>query len=137
MNISPDTVTSNLSAWIKFFGFKEAPTWINDRSVDTYATWIICAIFLACIIYWNHPIIKWLLLKLFSKKKYIHIRFTKGLHCDAYQEISPDGSQVLRYLDMNGAEIVLPDVTESGVVNKSFVTPDFCTYRGKFKRFFK
>lgn len=55
--------------------------------------------------------------------KYLLIEFTKGLVCQAYQELTDDGAMVVRYLDLNGNELVLPGVTESRVVNSEYVTP--------------
>lgn len=46
---------------------------------------------------------------------YIKIKFTKGLDCEAYQEIAY--GIVLNYLDENGKELNLPNVTESGVID--------------------
>lgn len=47
---------------------------------------------------------------------YIKIAFTKGLECDAFQEVDDSGI-VLRYLDISGIELVLPEITESHVID--------------------
>lgn len=57
--------------------------------------------------------------------KYLLIEFTKGLECQAYQEITDDGMNVVRFLDLAGNELVLPEVTESRVVNPEYVVPDW------------
>lgn len=46
--------------------------------------------------------------------EYIKIKFTLGLDCEAYQEVR--NGDVLRYLDLDGNELTLPDVTESHVI---------------------
>lgn len=56
--------------------------------------------------------------------KYLLIEFTKGLECQAYQEIDESGV-VQRYLDMDGNELVLPKITESRVLNEDYVIPEF------------
>lgn len=50
------------------------------------------------------------------------ILFTSGIECEAYQVISDYGS-VLTYLDGEGKEIVLPEETESHVVEEDVKTP--------------
>ncbi len=49
--------------------------------------------------------------------KYIKIRFTFGLNCDAYQEIDPVRNCVINYKDLDGNVMILPDVTESCVID--------------------
>ena len=49
--------------------------------------------------------------------KYIKVQFTVGLNCVAWQEIDESQMVVVRYLDEQGNELVLPDVTESHVVD--------------------
>lgn len=49
--------------------------------------------------------------------QYILIEFTKGLECQAYQEINE--GQLVRYCDLDGNTLVLPEVTESIVINAS------------------
>ena len=49
--------------------------------------------------------------------KYIKVQFTVGLNCVAWQEIDESQMVVVRYLDEKGNELVLPDVTESHVVD--------------------
>lgn len=53
--------------------------------------------------------------------EYIKIIFTKGLDCEAYQEIS--NGVVVRYCDLDGATIFLPSITESHVVDAFPPTP--------------
>jgi hypothetical protein len=50
--------------------------------------------------------------------RYILIEFTKGLFQQAYQEVNERGV-VVRYLDLNGDELELPEVTESKVLDDS------------------
>lgn len=50
--------------------------------------------------------------------RYIKILFTKGLTCEAFQEVDISGN-VTRYINMEGEELVLPEVTESEVVSDS------------------
>jgi hypothetical protein len=50
------------------------------------------------------------------------ILFTSGIECEAYQVISDYGA-VLAYLDSEGKEMVLPDGTESHVVEEDAKTP--------------
>lgn len=57
--------------------------------------------------------------------KYLRIEFTLGLKCEAYQELTEDGEMVTRYLDLDGKELSLPDVTESKVVNPEYETPSW------------
>lgn len=57
--------------------------------------------------------------------KYLLIEFTKGLQTQAYQEISDDGQTVLRFLDLSGNELVLPEVTESHVVLQEYQHPEW------------
>lgn len=47
---------------------------------------------------------------------YIGIVFTKGLGCSAYQEINA-AQQVVRYCDLDGDTLDVPDVTESNVID--------------------
>lgn len=54
--------------------------------------------------------------------QYIKVKFTEGLNCEAYQEINSRG-EVLRYLDENGLELVVPEVTESCVIEENPVLP--------------
>jgi hypothetical protein len=49
--------------------------------------------------------------------KYIKIQFTVGLNCIAWQEIDESQMAVVRYLDEQGNELVLPEVTESHVID--------------------
>jgi len=56
--------------------------------------------------------------------KYLLVEFTKGLECQAYQEIDENG-MTQRYLDTNGVELKLPKVTESRVISDDYVTPEF------------
>ena len=46
--------------------------------------------------------------------KYIKIKFTLGLDCEAYQVI--DNMVVISYVDLQGEPLELPLVTESQVV---------------------
>ena len=46
--------------------------------------------------------------------KYIKIKFTLGLYCEAYQVI--DNMVVVGYVDLEGNPLELPEVTESEVV---------------------
>jgi hypothetical protein len=55
--------------------------------------------------------------------QYIFIRFTKGLDCEAYQEIN-DGNLV-RYTDLEGNTLELPEVTESYVVDPNPSKPSW------------
>ncbi len=54
--------------------------------------------------------------------KYIKIRFTFGIECDAYQEIDTNGNYVVNYKDLDGNVMTLPEVTESMVID---ATPPF------------
>lgn len=56
--------------------------------------------------------------------RYILVEFTKGIECQAYQEID-DNNVVQRYVDLYGNELVPPKVTESRVVTGDYVTPEF------------
>lgn len=55
--------------------------------------------------------------------EYILIEFTVGLEQQAYQVIS--GGQVQKYVDLDGNDLVLPDVTESRVVNANPERPSW------------
>jgi len=57
--------------------------------------------------------------------RYLLIEFTKGLECQAYQELTDDGSEVARYLDLDGNELTLPEVTESRVLKPEYVVPEW------------
>lgn len=57
--------------------------------------------------------------------KYLLIEFTKGISGRAYQELTDDGTQVVRYLDLAGNELALPAVTESRVVNAEYTVPEW------------
>lgn len=48
---------------------------------------------------------------------YIKIRFTKGLECEAYQKIDPQVMVCIGYVDLQGNDIELPEVTESIVID--------------------
>lgn len=56
--------------------------------------------------------------------RYILVQFTKGLECQAYQEID-EGGNVIRYVDLDGNELTLPKITESRVISDDYVTPEF------------
>lgn len=55
--------------------------------------------------------------------QYLLIEFTLGLECQAYQEI--ENGVVIRYTDLQGNTLALPEVTESYVVDKNYVTPEW------------
>jgi len=46
--------------------------------------------------------------------KYIKIKFTLGLDCEAYQVV--DNMVVVDYVDLEGNSLELPEVTESEVI---------------------
>jgi hypothetical protein len=46
--------------------------------------------------------------------KYIKIKFTLGLDCEAYQVV--DNMVVVSYIDLQGEPLELPEVTESEVL---------------------
>lgn len=54
----------------------------------------------------------------------IKVRFTVGLDCEAYQDIDIRGV-CTRYLDLDGNELVLPEVTESHVINDNPELPSW------------
>jgi hypothetical protein len=47
--------------------------------------------------------------------KYIKIQFTLGLECEAYQVID-ENMCVAGYVNLDGSELILPEVTESKVL---------------------
>jgi hypothetical protein len=47
--------------------------------------------------------------------KYIKIKFTLGLECEAYQVIN-ENMVVVSYIDLQGNPLELPEVTESQVI---------------------
>jgi len=47
--------------------------------------------------------------------KYIKIKFTLGLECEAYQVIN-EKMVVVSYIDLQGNPLELPEVTESQVI---------------------
>lgn len=51
--------------------------------------------------------------------RYIKVEFTKGIECLAWQEVEDE--QVVRYLGMEGDELVLPEITESRVITEDEV----------------
>lgn len=57
--------------------------------------------------------------------EYIKVKFTVGLECDAYQEIS--NGYVVRYCDLDGDTLELPAVTESIVVDAKCPKPDWAS----------
>ena len=48
--------------------------------------------------------------------KYIEIKFTLGLDCEAYQVID-ENMCVVNYVDLQGNPLELPEVTESMVID--------------------
>jgi len=54
----------------------------------------------------------------------IKIQFTSGLNCEAYQDIDIRGI-VTRYLDLDGNVLVLPETTESHVVDANPSLPNW------------
>lgn len=54
---------------------------------------------------------------------YILIEFTVGLSQQAYQEVI-DG-QVVRIVDLEGDELLLPEITESHVIDPAPPTPSW------------
>lgn len=48
--------------------------------------------------------------------KYIKIQFTLGLDCEAYQVID-ESMTVVGYVDLLGNQLLVPEVTESHVVD--------------------
>ena len=47
--------------------------------------------------------------------KYIKIQFTLGLECEAYQVLD-ENMCVVGFINLDGSELILPEVTESKVV---------------------
>ncbi len=56
--------------------------------------------------------------------RYIKIEFTKGLQCQAYQEVDAEGI-VVNYKDMNGNILELPLDCESSVLEDSPELPEW------------
>lgn len=55
--------------------------------------------------------------------QYILIEFTFGLNCQAYQEV--ENGYVVRYTDLDGNTLELPEVTESRVINANPPIPEW------------
>lgn len=61
-----------------------------------------------------------------SNFTYIKVTFTQGLNCDAYQEVDA-GLNVCRYCDMDGNTLILPEVTQSNVIDPNPPFPSWGT----------